>query len=75
MKTFFVSDVDSATRARESQLRQTPDTFSGVDLISGEPGEYVGIVHSVDDQGEAAPADKRWRVTINPGIRTVPPVN
>ena len=74
MRTFFVSDA-SATRARESLLQQTPDTFSGVDVISGEVGEYVGIVHSVDDQGEAAPPDRRWRVTIDPGIRTVLPVN
>ena len=63
-KTFWGPDQDSADRARHSQSGARADTFSGVDVLSGNVTAYTGTVTGLEDMGEKAPVGRRWRISI-----------
>jgi hypothetical protein len=63
-KMFLAPDFASSQRARQSCSGKHSDTFSGVDTIDGRLKVFTGVVSSVEDMGEKAAADKRWRVSI-----------
>jgi hypothetical protein len=48
-----------------SQIGQHRDTFSGVDILDEQVKAFTGVVRSVEDNGEAFPKERRWRISID----------
>ena len=63
-RMFFAPDEESATRARKSLAQQTPEIFSGVDILDGQVKSFAGIVQLVEDNGASVAVGKRWRIAL-----------
>ena len=51
-------------RCELSQRERRRDTFSGIDLITGEIRAFEGVVQSIQDFGADAPDGGRWQITL-----------
>jgi hypothetical protein len=66
MSQFYIAgaNVESDVQlCRESMIARKATTIIGV-TEKGSMRPYTGIVQSIEDNGQSAPRDKRWRVTI-----------
>jgi hypothetical protein len=66
MKRFYINSADpeaDVRRCHESRDTQRRITISG-EAETGGIEAFTGIVQAVEDRGESAPPEWRWRVTI-----------
>jgi len=63
-RMFFAPDEEAAARARKSLAQQTPETFSGVDILDGQVKTFAGIVQLVEDNGASVAVGKRWQIAL-----------
>jgi hypothetical protein len=64
LRRLYVPDEQAAARCQKSRTENKAISVSGIDAIDGKLASCTGVVHSVEDNGVAAPVGRRWRVTF-----------
>jgi hypothetical protein len=67
MAEFYITKVppdDELLQCREAMANQWPVTVTGQVAGGTVVREFRGLVRAIDDLGDDAPANRRWRVTM-----------